>query len=95
MANWLRPTHCPARTSRALENTIGSRESRLCHRLRKSARWQATETALKEVPGKVTSMKIERYGKHNVYAVEIIATKDGVETDVFVDIEFRKGGGHG
>ena len=35
-------------------------------------------------------MKIERYGKHNVYAVEIIATKDGVETDVFVDIESGK-----
>ncbi|UPJ52749.1 PepSY domain-containing protein [Bradyrhizobium sp. 200] len=50
----------------------------------------AKETALKEVPGKVTSMKIERYGKHNVYAVEIIATKDGVETDVFVDIESGK-----
>jgi uncharacterized membrane protein YkoI len=51
---------------------------------------EAKETALKEVPGKVTSMKIERYGKHNVYAVEIIATKDGVETDVFVDIESGK-----
>ncbi|HSH93743.1 MAG TPA: PepSY domain-containing protein, partial [Roseimicrobium sp.] len=50
----------------------------------------AKETALKEVPGKVTSMKIERYGKHNVYAVEIIATKYGVETDVFVDIESGK-----
>ncbi|WP_235782696.1 PepSY domain-containing protein [Bradyrhizobium murdochi] len=51
---------------------------------------EATETALKEVPGKVTSMKIERYGKYNVYAVEIIAAKDGVETDVFVDIESGK-----
>ncbi len=51
---------------------------------------QATEIALKEVPGKVTSMKIERLGKHNVYAVEIIAAKDGVETDVFVDIESGK-----
>jgi len=35
-------------------------------------------------------MKIERLGKHNVYAVEIIAAKDGVETDVFVDIESGK-----
>lgn len=51
---------------------------------------QATEIALKEVPGKVTSMKIERLGRHNVYAVEIIAAKDGVETDVFVDIESGK-----
>jgi uncharacterized membrane protein YkoI len=48
---------------------------------------QATEIAVKEVPGKVTSMKIERLGKYNVYAVEIMAEKDGVETDVFVDIE--------
>jgi hypothetical protein len=51
---------------------------------------QATDIALKEVPGKVTSMKIERLGKNNVYAVEIIAQKDGVETDVFVDIESGK-----
>ncbi|MGH8646720.1 MAG: PepSY domain-containing protein [Gammaproteobacteria bacterium] len=51
---------------------------------------QATEIALKEVPGKVTSMKIERFGKYNVYAVEIVAAKDGVETDVFVDIESGK-----
>lgn len=51
---------------------------------------QATEIALKEVPGKVTSMKIERLGKFNVYTVEIIAEKDGVETDVFVDIESGK-----
>ncbi len=51
---------------------------------------QARETALKEVPGNVTSMKIERFGKYNVYAVEIVAEKDGVETDVFVDIESGK-----
>ncbi len=51
---------------------------------------QAREIALKEVPGKVTSMKIERFGKYNVYAVEIVAAKDGVETDVFVDIESGK-----
>jgi Peptidase propeptide and YPEB domain len=50
----------------------------------------AQEIALKEVPGKITSMKIERFGKYNVYAVEIIADKDGVETDVFVDIESGK-----
>jgi hypothetical protein len=51
---------------------------------------EAREIALKEVPGKVTSMKIERFGKYNVYAVEIIAEKDRVETDVFVDIETGK-----
>jgi hypothetical protein len=51
---------------------------------------QATEIALKEVPGKVTSIEIEKLGKHNVYAVEIIANVDGVETDVFVDLESGK-----
>ena len=48
---------------------------------------QATKIALKEIPGKVTSIKIERLGKRNIYAVEIIADKDGAEWDVFVDIE--------
>jgi uncharacterized membrane protein YkoI len=47
---------------------------------------EATEIALKKIPGKATSQKIERLGKRNVYAVEII-DKDGVEWDVFVDIE--------
>jgi hypothetical protein len=48
---------------------------------------QATEIALKEIPGKANSIKIERLGKRNIYAVEIIADKDGGEWDVFVDIE--------
>ena len=48
---------------------------------------QASEIALKVIPGKVTSTEIERIGKHNVYAVEIISDKDGGEWDVFVDIE--------
>ncbi len=48
---------------------------------------QAMEIALKEVPGEANSVKIERLGKHNVYAVEIIAQEDGAEWDVFVDIE--------
>lgn len=47
---------------------------------------QATEIALQEVPGKVTSIKIERKGRYTVYAVEIVAKSDGVETDVLVDI---------
>jgi hypothetical protein len=32
-------------------------------------------------------VKIERLGKRNVYAVEIIATEGGSEWDVFVDME--------
>jgi hypothetical protein len=48
---------------------------------------QAAEIARKKVAGKVTSVKIERLGKHNVYTVEILADEGGVETDVFVDLE--------
>ncbi len=48
---------------------------------------QATEIALRKVPGEVTSVSIERKGGKNVYVVEILAKEDGVETDVFVDIE--------
>ncbi len=48
---------------------------------------QATEIALAEIPGNATSIKIERLGRRNVYAVEIISDKDGGEWDVFVDIE--------
>jgi uncharacterized membrane protein YkoI len=48
---------------------------------------QATETALKRVPGEATAVTIERRGRRYVYAVEIIAAKDGMEWDVFIDIE--------
>jgi hypothetical protein len=48
---------------------------------------QATDIALKKIPGKAVSTKIERLGKRNVYAVEIISDEDGGEWDVFVDIE--------
>ena len=50
---------------------------------------QATKIALAEIPGKATSVKIERKKGKNVYVVEIQTPKDG-EKDVFVDIEFRK-----
>ena len=49
---------------------------------------QATKIALAQIPGKVTSVKIERKKGKNVYVVEI-QTKDG-EKDVFVDIESGK-----
>jgi len=48
---------------------------------------EAEQIALKEIPGDVTSVKIERLGRRNVYAVEVISKKDGAEWDVFVDIE--------
>lgn len=48
---------------------------------------EATQIALKEVPGDATSVSIERKLGKNVYVIEILAKADGVETDVFVDIE--------
>ncbi len=47
----------------------------------------AIAIAVKEVPGEVKSVHIERKARKNVYTVEIVADADGVETDVFVDIE--------
>jgi len=47
---------------------------------------QATQIALKTIPGKATSVKIERKRGHNVYVVEIMTPSEG-EKDVFVDIE--------
>ena len=47
---------------------------------------QATQIALKTVPGRPTKLTIERKKGKNVYVVEIM-TKDGGEKDVFVDIE--------
>ncbi len=48
---------------------------------------EASGIALKRVPGEARSVSIERLGRRNVYAVEIIAKEDGSEWDVFVDIE--------
>jgi Peptidase propeptide and YPEB domain len=47
---------------------------------------QAAQIALKTIPGKATSVKIERKLGKNVYVVEIMTEKSG-EKDVFVDIE--------
>jgi hypothetical protein len=48
---------------------------------------EATRIALRKIPGKAMSVNIERLGKRNVYAVQVTATEDGSEWDVFVDIE--------
>jgi uncharacterized membrane protein YkoI len=47
---------------------------------------QARAAALKVVPGRVTSVVIEKKQGKNVYVVEIM-TRGGGEKDVFVDIE--------
>lgn len=50
---------------------------------------EAVQIALKTVPGKRTKkgVVIEKQRGKLVYVVEIIATEDGVETDVFIDPE--------
>jgi len=47
---------------------------------------QATQIAQQTIPGRATSLKIERKRGKNVFVVEIMTPKDG-EKDVFVDIE--------
>lgn len=47
---------------------------------------QATQIALERIPGKATSVTIERKRGRDVYVVEI-QTPDGDEKDVFVDIQ--------
>jgi hypothetical protein len=46
---------------------------------------EATQIALKAVPGKVLSVVIEKKFGKQVYVVEVISQADSVETDVFVD----------
>lgn len=51
---------------------------------------EATQIALKTVPGVAKDVVIERKMGKMVYVVEIVAKKDGNEIDVFVDIETGK-----
>ncbi len=48
---------------------------------------EAKEIALAEVPGVVTGVAIEKKFGKLAYVVEIVASSDGVETDVIVDID--------
>jgi uncharacterized membrane protein YkoI len=52
----------------------------------KLTREQATQAALQALPGKVTDVTIEKKHGKNVYVIEIVAEKDGAETDVLVDM---------
>jgi uncharacterized membrane protein YkoI len=51
---------------------------------------KAKEIALKEIPGDVTSVAIEKKDGKNVYVVEILEKGTGAEVDVFVDLETGK-----
>jgi uncharacterized membrane protein YkoI len=47
---------------------------------------QATQNALAALPGEVTDATIEKKRGKNVWVIEIVAAKDGAETDVLVDM---------
>jgi uncharacterized membrane protein YkoI len=51
---------------------------------------QATRAALEALPGKVTDVTIEKKRGKTVYVIEIVAEKDGAETDVLVDMDSGK-----
>jgi Peptidase propeptide and YPEB domain len=67
----------PAKTPGSKAKTAGITES------------QAIDIALKEIPGKSTSVAIEKKAGHQVYVVEIL-TPEGAEKDVWVDIKTGK-----
>ena len=61
----------------------------------RSAEEQATQAALQALPGKVTDVTIEKKRGKTVYVIEIVAEKDGAETDVLVDMDLGRGAWHG
>ena len=52
----------------------------------KISKEQATQAALQTLPGRVTDVTIEKKRGKTVYVIEIVADKDGAETDVLVDM---------
>lgn len=56
----------------------------------KISKEQAAQSALQVLPGKVTDVTVERKRGKNLYVVEIVADKDGEETDVLVDMDSGK-----
>ena len=53
----------------------------------KISKEKATQAALQALPGKVTDVTIEKKRGKSVYVIEIVADKDGSETDVLVDMD--------
>jgi hypothetical protein len=47
---------------------------------------QAEQAALKDIPGEVTDVTVENKRGRMVYVIEVVAQKDGAETDVLVDM---------
>jgi uncharacterized membrane protein YkoI len=53
----------------------------------KITKGEAMQAALKELPGKVTDVTVERKRGKQVYVIEIAADKDGSENDVLIDMQ--------
>ena len=53
---------------------------------------QASENALKVLPGKVTDVTQERKRGKTVWVIEIVADKDGSENDVLYRVQFENHG---
>ena len=53
----------------------------------KITRGAAIEAALKQLPGKVTDVTVERKRGKQVYVIEIVTEKDSKENDVLVDMQ--------
>jgi uncharacterized membrane protein YkoI len=47
----------------------------------------ATKNALAALPGEVTDVTVEKKRGKNVWVIEIVAAKDGAETDVLIDMD--------
>jgi len=48
---------------------------------------QAKQAALKAVPGEVTDATVEKRRGKMMYVIEVVAQRDGIETDVLVDMD--------
>ena len=53
----------------------------------KVSKEMATKNALLALPGKVTDVTVEKKHGKNVWVIEVVADKDGAETDVLVDMD--------
>jgi tellurite resistance protein len=78
---------CIAPGSGAVAETKNGSVAQVVNAPGKISREQATQAALQALPGRVTDVTIEKKRGKTVYVIEIVAEKDGAETDVLVDID--------
>jgi uncharacterized membrane protein YkoI len=78
----------PALLWRALATEAAAQEAKA--KTPRITKEQAVKNALAAVPGDVTDVTIEKKRGKEVYVIEIVAEKNGVETDVLVDMDSGK-----